>query len=591
MRRARVLRACVLLAAPLLAGIVATPSAFNPDTLITVGSPSAPVSQNKQDEPALAVDANHLNVLAAAANDRIDLEACNAGTDETCPFTAGVGLSGIYFSFDSGTTWTQPTYTGLTGRGCLGAPGPDDPPCTAAVGPIGTVPWYAENGLTSDGDPAVAFGPVPDANGRFAWSNGSRLYYANLTANISSVRTEKEFKGDEAVAVSRIDGAPALTPAIIANKNNWKQPVIVSKQSATLFSDKEQIWADNAASSPFFGSVYVCSVAFRSRSLATSYPSPVMVSISRDGGDTWRTRQISEAITNPQHGSRQGCTIRTDSHGVVYVVFAQFGPGMPGTGAHTLVKSLDGGKSWTPPQDMFAMTDDCFYVDTVTPSCVEDGVGGARNDLAAGPSVDIANGAPTGLDATNEIVDTWVDGRLGQNHEQIMLAYSTNEGRTWSAPKSIGTTGDRGFYSAAAISPDGTDLYVVYNAFTTPFRSTTVEPRTLFGVVLHADLAASGMPVGWFEMHRTPPGDARAATSQGGASEFLGDYVYAIATRTYGAAAWNDVRNALECPAIDAYRYSLRTGGAVPQPEQQQACPPTFGNGDVFGGSFPDPTP
>jgi hypothetical protein len=589
MKPSQFLRALAFLV-PLVALAVATPRAFNPDTKVTVGSPSAPVSQNKQNEPALAVDANHPNILAAGANDLIDLEACNAGSDTTCPFTPGVGLSGVYFSFDNGTTWIQPTYTGLTGRNCLGVPGPDDPPCTAAIGPIGTVPWYSENGLTSDGDPAVAFGPIPDAEGHFAWSNGSRLYYANLTSNISSARTEAEFKGDEAIAVSRIDGAPALTPAIIANKNNWKQPIIVSKQNSTLFSDKEQIWADNAASSPFFGSVYVCSIAFRSRSKANAYPSPVMVAISRDGGDTWKTKQISEAVTNGQ-GYRQGCTVRTDSHGVVYVFFAQFGPGTPGTGAHVLVKSFDGGQSWTPPHNIFAMTDDCFAIDTINPSCVDDGIAGARNDLAPGPSVDIANGAPTGTDATNEIVDTWVDGRFGLNHEQVMLAYSTNEGETWSPPETIGRAGDRGFYAAAAISPRGGDLYVVYNAFLTPFRTTTFDPRILVGVVLHANIAGTGAPVDWIELHRSPPADARAATSQGGASEFLGDYIYAIATRTYGAGVWVDVRNAAECPAVYAYRYSLRTGGVVPQPAQQQACPPTFGNTDIYGGSFPDPTP
>ena len=542
------------------------------DVLVSNGSPPTTFAQNKQNEPAIAVDANHPNILAAGSNDEIDLEACNAGNPTTCPFTQGVGISGIYFSFDSGKTWTQPTYTGWTARHCV----VPNQPCSPRVGPIGTLPKYFENGLASDGDPALAFGPVR-RNGHFSWANGSRLYYANLTSNFSSQRSEEAFKGFEAVAVSRTDNPQA---AAANDASAWKAPVIVTKQNSALFSDKEQIWADNAASSPFFGNVYVCSAAYRG---LPGRSEPLVVGTSRDGGDTWIQRQLTPAVNNIQHFGRSGCTIRTDSHGVVYVFAYEFAFGFPGFGDHIMIRSFDGGMSWTRPQRLFTAVDLCNAFDPVIGRCVEDGIAGARDDLGPDPDIDIANGAPTGADATNEIVDTWVDGRLGLNHEKVLLRSSTNGGRTWSAQMDITRPGDRGYYSAPGISPNGTDLYIVYNAFLTPYRDNTTEPRILEGVVLHSGLAANGTPTGFSEIHRGAPGDPRGSSQNNQQAEFLGDYVYAVATRDYGAAVWNDTRNAADCPAEDAYRASLQTSSPLPRPAPNTQCPPTFGNSDIFG--------
>ncbi len=537
------------------------------DVLVSNGSPPTPFPQNKQNEPAIAVDANHPNILVAGSNDEVDLAPC---VGSSCPFTPGIGVSGIYFSFDSGASWTQPTYTGWSARS--GTPG---------VGPIGTLPKYFESGLVSDGDPGLAFGPSPDPSGHFSWSNGSRLYYSNLTSNFPGMQT---FNGFEAIAVSRTDN---VQTAAANNANVWKAPVIASKQSSTTFSDKSQIWADNASSSPFFGNVYVCWASFRSQEKGHAVPAPLIVATSTDGGNTWTQKQVTAAANNGQIQPLDGCTIRTDSKGNVYV----FGIGTdPTTKQHFeyLVPSTDGGQSWGRPILIPGALTHPGEFDPVQGRPVEDGVAGARNDLTWAPSVDIANGAPTGSDATNRIVLTYVSGTTAAPH--VVFRESTDGGTTWSAPRNIETAGDFGFYTAPAISPNGSDVYVVYNAFTTPFQPTTSTPRSLVGVVLHADVASGGTGA-FTEIHRGLPGDPRGSSANSLTSEFLGDYVYAVATRTYGAAVWNDVRHAADCPAVDAWRESLQTGGSVPKPAPGTACPPTFGNSDIFGGSYPDPTP
>jgi|SRR5215471_19824676 len=56
--------------------------------------------------------------------------------------------------------------------------------------------------------------------------------------------------------------------------------VIISKQSTTTFSDKEQIWADNASRSLFFDNVYVCWVSFRGQEKGHGTPAPLIVATS-----------------------------------------------------------------------------------------------------------------------------------------------------------------------------------------------------------------------------------------------------------------------------------------------------------------------
>ena len=605
----------VPLAAVALSLAVVAPAGAAGGKLVSAGSPMGPFSQNKQNEPAIAVDPMHPNVLAAGANDNIDMEACNSGADNTCPFTDGVGVSGIYFSTNGGGDWGQPTYTGYSARNCLGSVG-DDAGCTPeSQGPIGTLPWYTEHGLVSDGDPALAFGPAY-VNGHFTW-DASRLYYANLTSAFPG----GAFNGAEAIAVSTTDNA---TAAAAGDKNAWSQPVIASKQNGGRFSDKEQIWADNFQSSPYFGNAYVCYAAFQGNGNGTTSQS-LHVITSRDGGATWTDKSVtssSVAGSGPHGNGSSGCTVRTDTGGIVYVFATQFSAGMPAPMQIFMVKSTNGGATWSRPVTVQRGYDTCVALEIAIGRCVEDGVGGARDDLGPAPSVDIANGAPNGTDGTDRIVLSWVDGRDGLNHEHVMFTWSDDQGKNWAPVEEVEQPGDRGYYSAPAISPDGKRVWLVYNAFTAPFRTDTRGPgnaRPLDGVMLSATSDKSG--VGTFsEVDRGGGGDARGSSQNNLGAEFLGDYVYAAATRTFGAAVWNDVRDAADCPAMDQYRwdlhqYATQLGRPVADPEEprgaedgrdrdkpsdggqqaptkpnvQQVCPFNFGNSSIYGDVYPNP--
>ena len=231
---------------------------------------------------------------------------------------------------------------------------------------------------------------------------------------------------------------------------------------------------------------------------------------------------------------------------------------------------------------------DVGVFDPVSGQIVFDGFAGTRTDSF--PSLGIANGAPTGADATDTMVLTWTDAADGLNHERALVQTSADHGVNWSTPVNAAQASDRPDNPAIAISPDGTDVYLVYNGYLDPFQTTTANPRRMQGVARHADVGPGGALGSFTTLHRGAVGDARGSTRALN-RELIYDYQYAAASRDYGAVIWIDARNAADCPAVDAYRQSLIDGSPITAPSPLTDCPPDFGNLDNFSGSFLDPTP
>jgi len=331
--------------------------------------------------------------------------------------------------------------------------------------------------------------------------------------------------------------------------------------------------------------VYVCWAKFQGQEKGGALPAALQVAVSRDGGTTWTQHQISAAANNGQRNPPDGCTVRTDSQGNAYV----FGVGTvqsAGQQAFELMSvSHNGGATWSAQTPVVGPVNQPGIFDPVQGSFAIDGVAGARSDLAPAPSVDIANGAPTGNGATNHMVMSFVSSQVaGNENPHVYFTESSDQGATWATPQQIETPGDRGFYTAPAISPDGRTVYVVYNAFTTPYRTNTSSPRNLVGVVKQGTVS-SGVTGSWSTLNRGANGDPRGSSANVLDSEFLGDYVYAAATNTFGVAVWNDARNAQDCPAVDTYRENLQQGITPnPVPNPPTSCPAnsTFGNSDIY---------
>src|SRR5207248_9090937 len=100
----------------------------------------------------------------------------------------------------------------------------------------------------------------------------------------------------------------------------------------------------------------------------------------------------------------------------------------------------------------------------------------------------------------NAIAVAWTNGpsprvKSGARNERVALIVSRNGGTSWSKTATASPSRDRPDMPAVALSPDGKDLYLVYDNFLQQWESSAAQrPQLMQGVVRRATLGLTGGP-------------------------------------------------------------------------------------------------
>jgi len=347
-----------------------------PDVLVNQDTAAAP-----QNETAIAVDPNNPLRIVGGANDYVTRTwSCFVGNT---PCSAlGDAYSGTYFSNDGGSTWC-----------CNSNPSPSYVP-TTNPSQIGTlipgVQRLVGGQYDAGGDPSVAF----DSQGH--------VFYAGLGFNRASP--------PNTVAVNKgtFDGSGNLT---------WGPPTFINQTtSPSTLNDKEWIAVDAHAGSPFQDRIYVTWTRFLFNAHTGAYvQSPIFFVYSTDGGATFSTpKSISGNVLYGQ-GSRPVVA----PNGTLYV-FWDAATRLASTDSTWMVKSTDGGATWSAPLAVAPLIDSSPLHDTVF----------RVNSFPA------AAAAPNG-----DLYVTWTTVISGAS--TAVYSKSTDGGATWSAPTRVFTAGNR----------------------------------------------------------------------------------------------------------------------------------------------------
>ena len=242
-----------------------------------------------------------------------------------------------------------------------------------------------------------------------------------------------------------------------------------------VFNDKEWIVADNNPSSPFYGRVYVTWTRFLSFS-AAYIESPIWESHSDDGGQTWSAAQEISGSNSTCTFQEEGAPFECDEDqfsvptvgpdGTVYVAFeneqheAVWEPGDSFENQYLVVKSTDGGVTWSPPVSVVDLEDGALdYPTNVSGRQTLSGLQVRVN--SAGNIVADPNSGKLYLvfgDNRNGVHDS-----LSPSTNIDVFVMTSQNGTTWQGPFPITKAAKDQWFPWVEVNPVTGDIGVIYN--------------------------------------------------------------------------------------------------------------------------------
>ncbi|HSS60061.1 MAG TPA: sialidase family protein [Candidatus Limnocylindrales bacterium] len=235
---------------------------------------------------------------------------------------------------------------------------------------------------------------------------------------------------------------------------------IITDNNKDIFDDKNSITADPKKA----GTAY----SVWDRGSLSHNNQPAYFSKTTDGGATWST-PIAITSTADAVGTIGNIVVVDPRNGTLYDVFDNFTftpSGFVATAVESIIKSTDGGGTWSAPVGIADDTD-VGAIDLVTGAVLRTGSG----------LPDVAIDAKTG-----QLYVVWEDSRFSNGaFDEVALSTSSDGGATWSTPSRVNKpTGLPAVTPMVAVNSDGTVGVSYYDFRTVPDANfPTTDPSTL----------------------------------------------------------------------------------------------------------------